>query len=313
MKISLCVTVFNEESTIVALLDSLINQSKKADEIIIVDGGSSDKTVEIIRHFQKKYSIIKLVIEKSSRAKARNLAVEISRNNIVAMTDAGCIADRNWLKNITKPFEIGSVDVVAGFYKMRGKTLLQKAESVYLGVTPGNFDYNFLPSTRSIAFTKETWEEVGGFPENLEDAAEDTVFNYKLIKFGTKISRVKDATVEWGMPSTLKDFFNKIKSYSFGDAKSKITFFPGKGFRSHNIKAISILLRYLLGIIILILGFKIKILLTCLLIFILIYLFWAYKKVNLEYGNWKIAIWGPILQIISDLAVMTGFISGIIA
>jgi len=38
MKISVCITVFNEEESIGKLLDSLINQSKKADEIVIVDG-----------------------------------------------------------------------------------------------------------------------------------------------------------------------------------------------------------------------------------------------------------------------------------
>ena len=167
MNISICITVLNEEESIGKLLDSLLVQSKKASEIAIVDGGSSDKTVEIIRHYQKKHSFIRLIIEKSSRARARNIAVDFAKSEVIAMTDAGCIADSDWLKNITTPFETGKVDVVAGFYKMVGKTNFQKAESVFMGVTPRKFNHKFLSSTRSIAFTKKIWDEVGGFPEKV--------------------------------------------------------------------------------------------------------------------------------------------------
>jgi glycosyltransferase involved in cell wall biosynthesis len=198
MNISICITVFNEEKTIGALLDSLINQSKKPEEIVIVDGGSKDKTIDIIRHYQKNDKSVKLIIEKCSRSRGRNLGVEIARGEIIAMTDAGCIARFDWLERLTKSFATGRVDVSAGFYQMVTNSAMEKVESVYLGVTPSNFNYNFLPSTRSIAFTKKIWEEVGGFPENLKGSAEDTVFNYKLIKFGAKISRVKDAIVECG-------------------------------------------------------------------------------------------------------------------
>ena len=52
MNISICITTFNEEGSVGALLDSLLDQSLKADEIIVVDGGSTDKTLEIINHYQ---------------------------------------------------------------------------------------------------------------------------------------------------------------------------------------------------------------------------------------------------------------------
>jgi glycosyltransferase involved in cell wall biosynthesis len=311
MNISICITVLNEEGTIAPLLDSLLNQSQKADQIIIVDGGSGDKTVEIIRHYQQKDSRVKLLINKSSRARGRNLTVEIAKGDVIAMTDAGCTTDKNWLKNITKPFSTGKVDVSAGFYRMVGNFSLQKAETVFLGTLPHNFNYNFLPSTRSIAFTKRIFEEVGGFPEDCEGAAEDMVFNYKLINANAKVSRVKDAIVKWGMPVSLSVFFWKIFAYAKGDAKSKIWLFPGKGLMSHNIKALFVLFRYFIGLLLLILSFKYNAL-PFLVILFLIYLIWAFRKVYLEFGDWRIALWGPILQISSDLAVMDGFLSGII-
>lgn len=311
MNISICITTTNEEGTIGPLLDSLLSQSKKPDQIIIVDGGSKDQTVEIIRHYQKKDSKIKLLTEKCSRARGRNLACEVARSEIIAMTDAGCIADAEWLKNITAPFEKTDADVVAGFYKMTGDAPLQKAESVYLGVRPGKFDVNFLPSTRSIAYKKEVWERVGGFPENLRGAAEDTIFNYKLIKSGAKFSRMKNALVEWGMPTSITNFQFKIYNYAKGDAKSKIWLFPGKGLTSHNIKALFVVLRYLAGLIFLILSFKYTALSPILIILILAYLVWSYRKIFLEFGKVRVALWGPVLQITSDIAVMRGLIEGI--
>lgn len=312
MKASVCITTYNEEENIAALLDSLASQSKKPDEIIIVDGGSSDKTPEIIRHYQKKFSYIKTVFEKCSRSRGRNISVDLARNEVVAMTDAGCTADTDWLKNITHPFTCTSrVHVVAGFYRMTGDANIQKAMSVFLGVTPRNFNHNFLPSTRSMAFTKSAWEAVGGFPESEINSAEDTDFNYKAVKLGLKYSRVKNATVEWGMPETLKDFFNKVKDYAKWDVVYGIWWHPAQRLMSHNIKALSIFARYLLFLFLLIMSLTSYLSFAYLLICLFVYLAWAFRKEYAEFNDWKISLWGPFIQVISDFAVMSGFLSGI--
>jgi GT2 family glycosyltransferase len=229
------------------------------------------------------------------------------------MTDAGCIAKKDWLEKLIKPFTIGKVDVSAGFYKMTGGSNLQKAESVFLGVRPTKYNSDFLPSTRSIAFTKKMWKKAGGFPEDLKGTAEDTVFNYKLIKVGAKISRVKDAIVEWGMPTSISNFQFSIYNYAKGDAESKIWFFPGTGLASHNIKALSVVFRYLAGLVLFFLFLSKPVLLLLLFILVILYLIWSFRKIYLQFRDWKVAIWGPVLQVVSDFAVMGGFISGIIS
>ncbi len=312
MKVSICITTYNEEANISLLLDSLIGQSKKADEIIIVDGGSTDKTREIIRHYQKKHSYIKSVVEKCTRSRGRNISVELARNEVIAITDAGCVAKPDWLKNITKPFETGRVDIVAGFYKMVGSSRLQKAESVFLGVTPRRFDVKFLPSTRSMAFRKSAWEAVGGFPEGKNNSAEDSDFNYKAVKLGLRYSRVKNAIVEWGMPNSIREFGFKISEYAKWDVQYGIWWHPTQKLMSHNIKAVSIIVRYIFLMGLFILSILNTSLFIILFICLLSYFLWAYRKVFLEFRDWRIALWGPVLQVVSDISVMRGFVSGII-
>jgi glycosyltransferase involved in cell wall biosynthesis len=312
MNIAVCITTLNEESSISKLIDALLDQSKKPDEIVFVDGGSTDKTVEIIRHFQQKDNRIKLYCGKFSRAQGRNYAIEIARDPIIAMTDAGCIPQKHWLKRISEPFKNPKIEMVAGFYKMMGDSALQRAAAVFLGVTSRKFNINFLPSTRSVAFTKELWVKVGGFPEKLTDTAEDTLFNENVSTSGARIVRVKNALVEWGMPSNLQGIIKKMYYYARGDAKSKLWFTKSKGLMSHNIKVLSVFARYLLFGYLASAPFAIDDSPIWLIFIILLYSFWAFRKVYLEENKILAGLWGIVLQYCGDFAVMAGFIRGLV-
>ena len=313
MKISVCITVFNEEGSISSLLKSLLSQTKKPSEIVIVDGGSKDKTVQIIRHFQKKNRKIKLLIEKGSIAHGRNTSIEIAKYPIIATTDAGCIAKKDWLEKIIEPFKHKSVGLVAGFYKMTSSNSMQKAMNMFHGITPSKFDpTSFLPSNRSVAFRKEVWESVGGYSEKLERAGEDTLFYYKVVKMGVKIARVKEAIVEWSESSefTFKDSVKKFYHYAKGDAQAGIWWHPTQQLASHNIKISLIFIRYLFGLIVLILALSNPLLWSIVTLGLLLYIFWAFRKVYIETSDFIAGLWGVILQFASDLAVMAGFTSG---
>lgn len=312
MKVSVVVTVLNEEATVAALLESLLNQTKKPDEIIIVDGGSSDKTIDIIKRYQKIENNIHLFQFKTTRAEARNIGIKSSRNLIIATTDAGCIAERHWLKRLTDPFNDKKVDMVAGFYEMIGDTHFRRALSIFLGVTPGKFDDHFLASARSLAFRKILWEKVGGFPEDLKDTAEDTLFNLKIINTGANIVRVKNAIVYWKLPSTYIEAIKKMYLYAKGDAKSGIWWHPIKRFSTHNIKISFIYIRYLIALYILMLTIYIKALEFPLVLGVVFYIFWSFRKVYSETDDFISGIYGIFLEFTSDVTVMTGFLMGLI-
>ena len=181
MKISLVVTVKNEEKSILALLKSIERQTQKPDEVIIVDGVSNDKTVKIIKEFSRKSNLnLRLLVKKSNRSRGRNLGIGQARGQGIAVSDGGCVLDKNWLKNIGKPLIKKQADVVAGFYRMKTDSFFTRCSAPFVGIMSHNIKkQTFLPSSRSIAFTKEAWKKVGGYPTRL-DYAEDLVFAQSL-------------------------------------------------------------------------------------------------------------------------------------
>ena len=316
MKVSVALTVLNGEELVGPLLTSLLNQSKKAEEIVIVDGGSKDKTVEIIKHYQKKDKRIKLLIENCFRAKGRNLAIEISKNEIIAMTDVGCLPRKNWLEKITIPLNNPNIDITAGLYVMSGESSMQKALSVFLGFPNSKLGRNFLPTTRSIAFRKKAWEDVGGFTEHEENSAEDSEFNEKAIKTGLRYSRVKDAVVEWGIPDQFFEGIKTMADYAKWDARDGVWWNPVQKLSSHNIKVLTIFARYLIWLILLFYSLYKPFIAPVLILVTSIYLSWAFRKVYFLAGlkdNQKISsgLWGIAIQIFSDIAIIWGFLRGI--
>lgn len=316
MKISICITTLNEEKTISNLLISLFNQTKAPDEIIIVDGGSIDKTTKIIHHYIKKYKNIKLFSDSGTLAKCRNISVDIATGDIVVITDSGCIANKDWLEKLTYHFKHEKVGLVAGFYNMPYTNSFQEAIRVYLGILPQKFDVNtFLPSARSVAFRKSVWEEVGGFNENLEKGGEDTEFFYKCVKSGVKIIREKSARVEWSEVKSLdlNKFLKKVFIYSKGDGEARIWWHPTKQFSSHNIRITAIFFRYLIGIIFFVYCFYDPSLYPYLIILIIFYFLYPILKwKNLIKDNMARLLL-PVIQVLTDITTMYGFIAGTIS
>ena len=230
IKVSLICTLKNEESSVKEFLDSLLAQSRPPDEIVIVDGGSTDRSVDIINSYIKRGMSIKLIIKGGANiAQGRNIAIRNAEHDIIASTDAGCKIDKDWLKNLIKPFgEDSCVDVVSGVYDSFGKTTF---EECLAELTGGNISSwtaeDFLPSSRSIAFKKAVWEKVGGYPESL-DYAEDTVFDLNLKKAGYRFKIAKDAMVHWRMRGDLQSLFKQYYNYAKWDAIGGICGFKKK-------------------------------------------------------------------------------------
>ena len=240
MKFSVVTTVLNEEESILPLLNSLNGQSLQPDEVIVVDAGSTDKTVATIRTWQKDHDRLTVrLIEREgvNRSAGRNLGIQAAANEHIAVIDAGCEADGGWLEAFARKWQkYPEVESVAGFYLVHARNIMEYCFGLMLAVSPSAFDKKtYLPSSRSVSFTKKTWETVGKYPEYL-DTCEDLVFARDLKK-KTAMKVTKKALVYWYMPKDLKAFIKQVRGYAYGDVKAR--------YRPHLLKVGSVWLRYL--------------------------------------------------------------------
>ena len=306
MKTSFVVTIFNEEGSIRSFLKSIAEQTVAPDEIIIVDAGSTDKTISKIKKWQKQLPI-RLIIEPGiNRSQGRNLAIKTTKNKIIAVSDAGCILNPNWLKEITNPLKKKSVFVVAGNYQPIATTSFQKSLAAYTCADIYQKNKNhFLPSSRSIAFKKLVWQKVGGYPKEL-NYCEDLVFDQKIKKSGFSFLFSPKAIVYWPQRKTITGAFRQFHRYAFGDGQ---VFFSQ--YQTHSKKIALIFFRYLLGLILFFLAIKHWSWQVVLFIVLLAYFAWPIIKTKKMLSGQALFI-TPFIQILADVAVMTGTLRGIL-
>ncbi|MDD3679432.1 MAG: glycosyltransferase [Candidatus Shapirobacteria bacterium] len=304
MKSSLISTVLNEEKNIDSFLNSISRQTKKPNEIVVVDAGSIDKTITKIRKYQGILPI-RLIIKKGvNRSRGRNLAIKNANNEIIVVSDVGCILDPSWLEKITKPLEEKHVSVVAGNYQPIANTAFQKCLAAYTCADIYKKG-QFLPSSRSIAFKKRVWKKVGGYPKEL-NYCEDLVFDQKIKKAGFSFY-FSEATVLWPQRDNVKQAFWQFHNYAFGDGQ---VFFSK--YQTHSFKIALIFFRYLAALLILFLATRFSFWQPVFWWLLLAYFLWPIAKTKKIFSG-KALLISPFIQLLTDLAVMIGTTRGIFA
>ena len=100
-KVSVIVPVYNSEKYIKKCLDSLINQSLKDIEIILIDDGSTDNSLEIIKKYSNKYPNIKYKTkENEGQAVARNVGIDMATGEFISFVDSDDYIDTSMLENL---------------------------------------------------------------------------------------------------------------------------------------------------------------------------------------------------------------------
>jgi len=223
MTITLIATVLNEGDNIHRLMDTIQQQTRQPNEIIIVDGGSRDQTVEILRRYERILPLRVLIEPGCNISRGRNVALAAATGDIIAITDAGVYLDNDWLETITQPLiDNPSCTVSAGFFRADPQTVFEAA----LGATtlPLVNEVNpttFLPSSRSVAVRRAAATQVGGYPEWL-DYCEDLIFDLRLQATQPPFVFVPHATAHFRPRPTLTSFYKQYYRYARGDGKADL-------------------------------------------------------------------------------------------
>jgi len=163
-KVSVVIPVYNGEKTLRGCLSSVLNQTYRNYEVIVVDNNSMDKTKEIIYGFKNNDERIKYAFaERRSTAVARNEGVRVAQGDIFAFTDADCVCPSRWIEEITRPIRFEGEDVTVGFeddlinnYWTKN---IQKRDEIYMQRC-GYGEYTTILDTKNSAIRAKMMKEL---------------------------------------------------------------------------------------------------------------------------------------------------------
>jgi len=221
-KISIIVPAYNEEKVIAHTIEGLLETKYPKKEIIFVDDGSSDRTLEIAMQYKDKIKVLHK--ENGGKASALNYGLVYATGEIIVIQDADTIIGRHSLKEIVKGFEVNEhVAAVAGNIKVRNRVnVLTKCQALeYItGIQIVRRAFDVFGSITIVpgalgAFKKSFLSESGSYGK--ETIVEDFDQTIKLLKAGLITQGSSKATAYTEAPDTLHDFIAQRKRWYRGN------------------------------------------------------------------------------------------------
>jgi len=212
--------VRDEQATVEQLIASIDAQTSLPAEVIFVDGGSKDNTVDILRRKTQEDPRYRLVQADgpATPGRGRNLGVGAARHAWIAMTDAGITVEPGWLQALWKA-QLGNpgAAVVYGNHEFDVRSFFEECAAVAYCrpkiQTPAGMCRG--ESVVSLLIRKEVFHAVGGFPDLR--SGEDDMFLRAVADAGTVAAWAPDATVWWRLRPDITATFERFRAYSYSN------------------------------------------------------------------------------------------------
>ena len=167
MKISIITATFNSEKTLQDTLDSVLRQDYRNIEHIIIDGGSMDSTVDIIRAYASKTTShsVKWVSEKDRGIyDAMNKGIAMATGDVIGILNSDdYFTSYDVVSKLAKPFEDETLDAVYGDIHFIHDGEPDKVTRYYSSkiFSPFWVRFGFMPAHPSLYVRKEIYDKVG--------------------------------------------------------------------------------------------------------------------------------------------------------
>jgi len=235
VSISIIIPALNEERMIGRCLESLAAMAFSRDrfEVLVVDNGSRDKTLEIAESFQDRLSL-RILQEANVRISAlRNLGARAAAGDILAFLDADCLAPEDWLDRILELAHADGAGVLGANY-------LLPDNSTWVGSTwhryqeaPKSGEVSHVPAG-DLIMRREDFLRLGGFDETIQ-TNEDYELCERARKSGMQVRAFpRIGVVHLGTAQSLQVFFRKQAWHG----THVIKVFLRDVLKSHNRKAV---------------------------------------------------------------------------
>ncbi len=192
-KVSIIIPCRNEEYSIEGLLKELkvVYQYHPLLEIICVDDHSTDSTAKKIKNFQY-VNYVALPIHKEGKKAAITEGILHATGNIIILIDADCIPQIHWFNGMIAPFTDDKIRMVCGWVKMQPKATifeelvaLEFSTLIAFSAAMNGLKLPVLCNGASLAFRKDSFEQVGGYNSDITQSGDDVFLLHKFkAKFG---------------------------------------------------------------------------------------------------------------------------------
>ena len=201
MFVSVVLNLLNEKRHIRDLLDSLVTQERPF-EIVVVDAGSDDGTVQIIQKYMETHPEIRLFHHPGTRGESTNFGLKQATGEAVATIGGDCIANPFWLMELRKTLK--EFDIAAGKTINIGYQAFEELERVELYHKGMDISY---PSG-NMAWRKKVLDTIAGFDPWFV-TAEDIDLNFRAVSEGFTLGHNPDAIVYHRMKEGFMKFFKQ--------------------------------------------------------------------------------------------------------
>ncbi len=231
MKVSVILPTYNEEDFIGAAIESLTDDFvREHGEILVIDGKSEDRTVEIVESYIRKgFPIRFMVNEKRLQCFALNQAIEAAQGELIVRVDAHSAYPPGYVKRLAELSRETGAANVGGVMAPRGRTPVQQAIAYAMrhpvGVGNARFhlgDFKGYVDTVYLgAFRRDIFEKAGMFDTNC-GTNEDAELNIRILKLGEKIYLDSSIEVEYSPRPTFKKLAVQYFKYGLGRAYTTV-------------------------------------------------------------------------------------------
>ena len=210
MEISVVVPSYNAGQKIGRCVEALLQQDfpRANYEIIVVDDGSTDGTVDSL----SRYPINVVRQKHMGPAAARNLGARASKGKIIAFTDADCAPKKNWLSTLLSNFADPSVGGVGGSYETGNReSVLARTIGYEIADKHDNMpsSVDFIGSF-NCAYRRDAFEKAGGFDVSFQIASgEDNDLSYRIFSMGYRLLFDRRAVVVHDHPTKVLNYLSK--------------------------------------------------------------------------------------------------------
>lgn len=227
--VSFIIPTFNNETTLRDCLESIMKQAVKK-EIIAVDGGSTDRTVDILEEFD-----VQLIVErKRGIGIARNRGAEAARGHFLAFVDADAVLPEDWASralHILRNSEPNVAGCAGPVMSIQRNVIGRSLDALCFGrPRTGTWSYVNALNTTGVMFRMDIFREIK-FDEHFK-RGEDTELGFRMRQAGYKLLVDESLYVYHHQPATMGELARKWFTYgkSYPLSYMKHAWMRGKGF-----------------------------------------------------------------------------------